>query len=89
MPNEKYYKAKKLRSEFEKDAKDLIPKLNKVRNELAEYYDLMRCHNLECEHEKYSKLYENFVYPYEENSIDYLIEKLVMFLNKDTRDKDY
>lgn len=89
MPNEKYYKAKKLRSEFEKDAKDLIPKLNKVRNELAEYYDLMRWHNLECEHEQYSKLYDNCVYPYEENNIDYVIEKLIMFLNKDTRDKDY
>lgn len=89
MPNEKYYKAKKLRTEFEKDAKDLIPKLNKLRRELAEYYDLMRWHNLECTGEQYHKLYESGVYPYEENSIDYVIEKLVMFLDKDTRDKDY
>lgn len=89
MANEKYYKAKKLRMEFEKDAKDLIPKLNKVRNELAEYYDLMRWHNLECEHEQYSKLYDNCVYPYEENNIDYVIEKLVLFLDKNTRDSDY
>ena len=86
MPNEKYYKAKKLRSDFEKDAKDLIPKLNKLKIELAEYYELMRCHNLDVTDEQYHKLYNNCVYPYEENSIDYLIEKLVLFLDKNTRD---
>ena len=48
MANEKYHKAKKLRTEFEKDSKDIIPKLNKIRKELAEYYDLMRWHNLKC-----------------------------------------
>lgn len=89
MPNEKYYKAKKLKSEFEKDAKDLIPKLNKLKRELAEYYDLMRWHRLDCTEEQYSKLYDNCVYPYEESNIDYVIEKLVLFLNKETRDSDY
>lgn len=86
MPNEKYYKAKKLRSDFEKDAKDLIPKLNKLKVELAEYYELMRWYNLDVTDEQYHKLYNNCVYPYEENSIDYLIEKLVLFLDKNTRD---
>lgn len=86
MPNEKYYKAKKLRSDFEKDAKDLIPKLNKLKIELAEYYELMRWHNLDVTDEQYHKLYDNCVYPYEENDIDYMIEKLVLFLDKNTRD---
>ena len=88
MPNENYFKAKKLRIEFEKDAEDIVPKLNKIRSELAEYYNLMRWYNLECNDEQYSKLYDNCVYPYEENNIDYLIEKLVIFLNKNTRDFD-
>ena len=86
MPNEKYYKAKKLRSDFEKDAKDLIPKLNKLKIELAEYYELMRWHNSDVTDEQYHQLYNNCVYPYEENNIDYMIEKLVLFLDKNTRD---
>ena len=89
MSNEKYNRAKKLRSDFEKDAKDIIPKLNKIRHELAEYYELMRWDNLQCTTEQYEKLYNNCVYPYEENNIDYVIEKLVLFLDKNTRDSDY
>ncbi len=89
MPNEKYYKVKKLRSDFEKDAKEVIPKLNKIKSELEEYYDLMRWHNLECTEEQYAKLYDNCLYSYEDKSIDYILEKLVLFLNKDTRDEDY
>lgn len=89
MPNEKYYRARKLRAEFEKDAKDLIPKLTKLKGELVGYYELMRWENLDCTDEQYHKLYDNCVYPYEENEIDYLIEKLILFLDKNTRDKDY
>ena len=48
----------------------------------------MRWHNLECTEEQYSKLYDNCVYPYEENDIDYMIEKLILFLDKNTRDKN-
>lgn len=89
MPNEYYHRAKKLRSDFEKDAKDIIPKLNKIKNELAEYYEIVRFNNLGCNTEQYEKLYDNCVYPYEENSVDYLLEKLILFLDKNTRDKDY
>ena len=89
MPNEKYHRAKKLRSDFEKDAKELLPKLTKVKKELEEYYELMRWHNLECSEEQYSKLYDNCLYPYEENNIDYIIDKLIVFLDRGTRDRDY
>jgi hypothetical protein len=89
VPNEKYNRAKKLRSDFEKDAKEIIPKLNKIKTELAEYYEIMRFHNLECSREQYEKLYDNCVYPYEENNIDYMIEKLILFMDKNTRDSDF
>lgn len=89
MPNEKYNRAKKLRSDFEKDAKEIIPKLNKIKAELVEYYEIMRFYNLECSEEQYSKLYDNCVYPYEENNIDYMIEKLILFMDKNTRDSDF
>ena len=46
----------------------------------------MRWHNLDVTDEQYHKLYDNCVYPYEENNIDYMIEKLVLFLDKNTRD---
>ncbi len=86
MPNEKYYKAKKARAEFEKDAKELMPKLLKMKIELAEYYELMRWHRLECTEEQYEKLYDGCLRPYESYDVDFLLERLLLFLDKSARE---
>ena len=87
MANAKYDEAKKLREECEVLMAQISGPMSELKDKLAQYYELMRWQNLESTQEEYDTLYENMVYPYEENDINYHLDKIVDFCNPETREK--
>ncbi len=75
-----YLKAKGLKQQSLKDIKAILPKLEKLKHELEDFYNLMRWSKLNCSEEEYSQLYDGIVYPYEEDDINGLMEELIIAL---------
>lgn len=81
----KYERAKELRKKCEEDSKQLLENLLQMKKDFAEFYELMRWENLGCSSEEYDKLYDNFIYPYEEQNIDRALEDLISFCDENKR----
>ena len=72
--NNKYKQAEKAREKAEQKMALIKKDLKEIKENLAEYYELVRWEDLDCSEEEYEKLHENLCYPYEENNIDYFLE---------------
>lgn len=83
--NQNYLKAKELRARIEQQAKGLLPCLEALKSDMADFYELMRWTNLGCSTDEYSQLYDGFVYSYEESGVDTSLRTVIQFLNTDTR----
>lgn len=85
--NDAYKRAVVLKGYIKKDAENLKIPLNRLMVNLEEFYHLMRYANLDVSTEQYERLYNNCIYDYEDNHIDYLLEVLCTYL-KELTEKD-
>jgi hypothetical protein len=81
----KYERAKELRKKCEEDSQQLLESLLQMKKDFAEFYELMRWENIGCSSEEYEKLYDNFIYPYEEGNIGQALEDLTTFCDENKR----
>ena len=87
MDNVNYENLKNLKKECNEKMKEIEAHLVEIKEKLSKFYNIMRWENIPCSSEEYSELFDNMVYPYEENDINYHLSKVLEFLDEEKRRK--